>query len=125
MQEKGVKSLLDPQVATGAGVTGSYVDTQDYFGHGHREVKFVLQTGVGTTVGTAGGSIQSADDTSGTNLATVTTFATASTLGGTQEKHAVIPAGQRYIRFLGSVQTGKDMVLGALMVANKRDTEIP
>lgn len=125
MQEKGVKSLLDPQSTTAAGVTGSFVDTQDYFGHGHREVKFVLSVGAGTTAGTAGGSIQAADDTAGTNAATVVTFSTATSAGGTEEKHGVIPAGQRYIRFLGNVQTGKDMVLASLMVANKRDTEIP
>lgn len=93
---------------------------QPYIGPGHREIKFVLRGGPGTTAGTMGGSVQSAADTAGTGLATVATFATLTSAGGTDEQHAVIKAAHRYVRFLGSVQTAKDMTVDAILVAKQK-----
>lgn len=114
LQSYEAKSIHAPANATGAGVTGSYVDLQGY--NFERNFKAVLLAGAGTTAGTCGGSIQSASDTSGTGLATETTFSGLTSAGGIEEKHFTITAGNRYVRFLGSVQSGKDMNLGALLV---------
>lgn len=100
---------------TSAGVTGSYTDLQGY--NFEKNWKAVLLAGAGTTAGTCGGSIQSASDTSGTNLTTEATFSGLTSAGGIEESSFVVTAGNRYIRFLGSVQSGKDMNLGAVLIA--------
>ena len=69
MREYEVSMLQSPRVTTDAGVTGSYVDMQGYL-MGNREIKLLLIGGVGTTAGSISGSVQSAEDTSGTGLAT-------------------------------------------------------
>ena len=66
--------------------TGAFIDLQGYVNPGGREVKFVLSVGVGTTAGTAGGYIQSAEDTASTGIATVCTFATQTSAGGNSVK---------------------------------------
>lgn len=120
MKEYEVLQLLEPQNSTSAGLTGSYIDTQGYIGHGHRNVMFVLGVGDGTTAGTAGGSIQTAEDTAGTGVATLVSFSTATSVGGSEAVFGVIPAAHRYVRFLGSVQSGKDMYLYCAMIAANR-----
>lgn len=120
MREFEGVSLLDPQDSTAAGVTGGYVDLQGFINPGGREMAFVLAVGTGTTAGTAGGKIQSAEDTSGTGLATVTTFTTVTSAGGTQVKYGVVKASHRYVRFLGTVQTGKDAILSCFAQGQSR-----
>ncbi|MGW8177387.1 MAG: hypothetical protein ACWGQW_01105 [bacterium] len=120
MRELEVLSLYTVGNSTAAGVTGSYIDTQGYIGHGGREVKVVLIAGPGTTVGTCGGYVQSAVDTAGTGVATGITFTGLNTTGGYEEGHFVIPATHRYVRFVGTVQATKDMDLGCIMVAPNR-----
>ena len=110
IREYKITVLQLPRTTTDAGVTASYVDMQGYT-LGNREVKLLLLGGVGTTAGTCGGSVQSAQDTSGTGLATLKTFTGLTSAGGSEVQHAAIPAAHRYVRFLGSVQTGKDMIL--------------
>lgn len=122
MREYTVKELLKPRVTTAGGVTGSWVDLQGLINPGGREVKGVLAIGIGTTAGTAGGLIQSAENTAGTGAATVITFATATSAGGTQEGHGIVRAAHRYVRFVGTVQSGKDMIQAALLIGVKRDT---
>ena len=114
MREYEVSVLKLPASTTDAGVTGSYVDMQGYL-QGNREVKLLLIGGAGTTAGTISGSVQSAEDTSGTGLATLKTFTGLTSAGGVEAQHAVIPAAHRYVRFLGDVETGKDMIVGALI----------
>lgn len=120
MQEIEVTQLLEPQVTTAAGVTGGYVSVSGIVNVGTRAAKFVLVGGTGTTAGTISGSIQSAADTAGTGLATVATFTGLTSAGGVEEKHGVIPAAHSYVRFLGDVQAGKDMIVGAYMIAQAR-----
>jgi len=91
--------------------TGAFIDLQGYVNPGGREVKFVLSVGVGTTAGTAGGYIQSAEDTASTGIATVCTFATQTSAGGNSVKYGVVPASHRYVRLMSTTQTGKNMYL--------------
>lgn len=114
MREIEVSVLTLPANTTDAGVTGAYVDMQGYL-QGNREVKLLLIAGAGTTSGTCGGTVQSAEDTSGTGLATLKAFTGLTSAGGVETQHAVIPAAHRYVRFLGSVQSGKDMNVGAVI----------
>lgn len=120
MKEYEVLALRTPANSTSLGVTGSYIDTQGYVGHGHKNVMFVLTVGAGTTAGTAGGSVQSAVDTAGTGVATVVTFGTLTSAGGYNTQYGVIAATHRYVRVLGTVQTGKDMDIGCIMIAANR-----
>lgn len=99
--------------------TGAYVDTQGFIGHGGREVKFVLLGSASTTT-TAGGSVQAAQDTAGTGLTTVATFAPTSDTDGQgvlSVAHGVLPAAGRYVRALNVGQSA-----GVLMIAVNRYT---
>jgi hypothetical protein len=120
MKEYEVLTIKAPSHSTAAGITGAYVDTQGFVGHGMKNVLFVLSASKGTTAGTAGGSIQTAEDTAGTGVATLVTFSTQTSAGGFNAQYGVIPATHRYVRFLGTVQTAKDMYLGAVMIAENR-----
>jgi len=120
MNENEVVSLGNAALVTSSGVTGSYVDLQGYVNPGGRAIKFVLLAAVGTTVGTCGGYIQSAEDTAGTGVATVMTFAGLTASGGKEEKAGVVPASHRYIRFMATAQSGKSMRLQALAIAHPR-----
>lgn len=120
MQEYEVTQLLKPVGVTAGGVTGAWTSISGIVNVGTRAAKFVLMAGAGTTAGTAGGSVQSASDTAGTGAAAVVTFTGLTSAGGSETKHGVIPAAHAYVRFLGDVQTGKDMVLSAIMVAQAR-----
>ncbi len=103
------KALKNPVIATAAGFTGGWVDCQGLIFDG--TMKAVLEAGASDTPGTCGGSIQSASTTAGANLATETTFTGLTSAGGIEESHFVPTANNRYIRILGSVQTGKTMYL--------------
>lgn len=118
LQAAEMKVLLAPQSVTAAGVTGSYVDLQGFTNPGGRNIKFIWLVGVGTTAGTAGGSVQSASDTSGTGLATVASFTTLTSAGGSEEIHGV--TNHRYVRFVGDIQTGKDMIVTCIGVGEAR-----
>lgn len=111
MQEMEHILLLAPVEATDAGVTGDYVDLQGLVNPGGRAMKFVLMAGAGATDAECGGSIQEASDTAGTGLSTIGTFGTVSTASPSDELHAVV--SQRYIRFVGTVGTGGNMILCA------------
>ena len=112
------KALQAPAVSTAVGYTGSWVDCQGLIFDG--SFKVVLHVGVGTTAGTASASIQSASDTSGTGLATETTFTEITAAGGMEEKHFTPTANNRYMRLLRDVQTGKDMIMGAVLYGAAR-----
>lgn len=121
MREYKAKQLLEVvSVTTATTAGGSYIDTQDYIGHGGREAKFVLMVGTGTTAGTAAASVQSASDTAGTGLQTVCTFTTITTVGGINEQHGVLPATHRYVRAVYAVQATKDMLMGMIMLQQER-----
>lgn len=122
IREYDVRVLVQPVVSTSAGVTGGWIDMQGLVNPGGREVKAILSVGVGTTSGTAGGSIQSAQDTAGTGVATVVTFATVTAAGDTQVMYGRIPANHRFVRALATVQAGRDMIVAAYMVGVRRDT---
>ncbi len=116
MQGAEVFNLQIPVlVATSA--TGSYVDLIGIIG---KEVKAVLLAGVGTTAGTCGGTIQTAEDTSGTGVATALTFAGLTSAGGAEEKHFAPKAGHRYARFMPTSQSGKSMLMSCVLVAQTR-----
>jgi hypothetical protein len=112
-----VLQLLNPTRSTTTKMTGGYVDLRGYIGPGHREIKFVLEAGAGTTAGTCGGSVQSASTTAGAGLATVGTFTTLTAAGGKSEVNAVVAAGHRFVRVIGTIQTAKFMNLSAIAVA--------
>jgi hypothetical protein len=118
MQAAEVLALRAPASATAGGVTGAYVDMQGFTLQ--RNIKAVWSVGAGTTAGTASGSIQTAEDTAGTGLATVATFTNVTAAGGTAETHFAPKANHRYARFIGDVQTGKDMIIGAFLVGEVR-----
>jgi hypothetical protein len=118
MQAAESKVLLLPTNVTDAGATGAFVDLQGFTNPGSRNMKAILLVGAGTTAGTAGGTVQAADDTSGTNAATVATFTTQTSAGGSEEKHFV--TNQRYVRYLGSVQSGKDMNISVAILGEAR-----
>lgn len=120
LQEHEISVLLTPTGVTNAGVTGGYVDLQGLINPGGRALKVVLLAGPGTTAGTVDGSVQSAEDTSGTGLATLATFGQQSSAGGISTKFGVVPAAHRYVRFLGAVQSGKDMLVAALLEGTAR-----
>lgn len=121
IREYEPKQLLEAQsVSTSTVQYGSWVDTQGYIGHGGREAKLVLMVGTGTTAGTAGGHVQSAEDTAGTGVSTVATFTTITTVGGIDTKHGVVPAAHRYVRPAYSVQTDKDMIMAMLFIQQAR-----
>ena len=100
------------------------MDLQGYIGPGHREIKFVLEAGAGTTAGTCGGTVQSATSTAGAGLVTVGTFSTITSAGGLSTVNAVVAAGHRYVRVLGSIQAAKFMNLSAIAVA-RGGLEVP
>lgn len=115
MREYEITVLQSPRVTTDAGVTGGWTDMQGYL-MGNREVKVVLLAGVGTTAGAVQTClVQSAEDTSGTGAATLKAFTGLTSAGGSEVQHGVIPAAHRYVRFLGDVETGKDMILSCLI----------
>lgn len=118
LQAAEVKVLKVPAVTTAAGVTGDYVDLQGFTLT--RNIKAVWIVGVGTTAGTASGSIQTAEDTAGTGVATAVTFTNVTSAGGSQESHFAPKANHRYARFVGDVETGKDMILSAFLVGEVR-----
>lgn len=120
MRQHEVNVLSLPATTTDGGSTGAYVDLQGYINSGGREIKLILTAGVGTTAGTCGGTVQSAEDTSGTGLATLKAFTGLTSAGGVEVQHAVVPAAHRYVRFLGSAQTGKDMIVGCQFIATAR-----
>lgn len=120
MRQYEVKQLQKPRKSTTAAIVGTWIDTQGLINQGTREAKFVLEAGAGTTAGTCGGIVQSAVDTAGTGAATVVTFDTLTSSGGVNEKHGVIPAAHRYVKFTGSIQAAKDMILAASMIGEKR-----
>lgn len=120
MRQYEISVLSSPVSTTAAGSTGSYVDLQGYINMGGREIKLVLLAGAGTTAGTCGGTVQSAQDTSGTGLATLQAFTGLTSAGGSEVAHAVVPASHRYVRFLGTVQSGKDMILTCFIQGKAR-----
>lgn len=111
--------LQAPTRATAAGVTGTYKDLSALIGPSHRELAFSLLAGKGTTSGTCGGRVQTAVNTSGP-WTTLITFDTQTSAGGDDEHFGVPPANHRYGRFLGSVQTGKDMFLACVAFGKAR-----
>ncbi|RPJ24410.1 MAG: hypothetical protein EHM35_16380 [Planctomycetaceae bacterium] len=113
MQAAELKSLRTVGNSTSAGVTGSWVDMQGFVTG--RNFKAIFAAGPGTTAGTCGGSIQSASDTAGTGATTRLTFSGLTASGGYEEGHFTM-ANHRALRFLGSVQTNKDMDLGCAVV---------
>jgi hypothetical protein len=76
--------------------------------------------GIGTTAGTACGIIQTAEDTSGTGIATAKTLTGFTASGGTEEDHFVIAAGHRYIRYRPTTKSGKNMYLSCIIIAPAR-----
>jgi hypothetical protein len=120
MREYEISVLQAPRTTTDAGVTGAWVDVQGLIHPGGRELKFVLLVGAGATDGTVGGTIQSAEDTSGTGAATVATFDATTSAGAVNTQHGVMKASHRYVRYLGSVQTGKQMIASAAMLGQTR-----
>ncbi len=122
LQQVKTKVLQSPANLTDAGVTGGFVDLQGLINPGGRNLRAVLLAGAGTTAGTCGGTIQAADDTAGTGATTVVTFSTQTSAGGSETKHFV--TNQRYVRYLGSVQSGKDMELAVIVEGVARDTAI-
>ncbi len=116
-----VKVLLQPTKSTTTTLTGSYVDLAGLINPGNQEVRLLLLAGVGTTAGTCGGSVQTAQTTAGAGLATLTTFTTLTSAGGSGEKFAVIPASHRYARFVGTIQSTKNMLLSCVLEGVQRD----
>jgi hypothetical protein len=113
MQRAETKNLLTVVNTTSAGVTGAWVDLQGFVTN--RQLKVVFVAGIGTTAGTCGGSVQTADDTAGTTTTTRLTLSGLTATGGIEEGH-FLTGNQRYVRVLGTVQSGKDMNLGALIL---------
>jgi hypothetical protein len=113
-------NLLTMQNSSAARLgTGSYVDLQGSITK--RELKFMWSVAPGhTSPGTVIGSIQSAEDTSGTGLTTVLTFSTSTSAGTAAAEHAVLTAGHRYVRGIYAIQTSKDMSIGFTMIAEAR-----
>lgn len=120
MQELRVVQLQKPRKSSTAAVIGTWVDLQGLINVGTREAKFVLEAGAGTTAGTCGGVVQTAQNTAGTGAATLVTFDTLTSAGGINEKHGVVPAAHRYAKFIGSIQSTKDMILSCVMVGTDR-----
>lgn len=118
MRELTGFQLLAPVQSTTTLITGGWVDVQGIIGHGHREIAAVLQAGVTATQGTCGGTIQSATSTAGAGLATVATFTTLTSAGGLGNAYGVLRPGHRYVRYLGTIQSAKFMIL-ACHVAGK------
>lgn len=115
IREYEITVLQAPRSTTDAGVTGGWTDMQGYL-MGNREVKLILLAGVGTTAGAVQTVIfQSAEDTAGTGAATLKAFTGLTSAGGMEVQHAVIPAAHRYVRFLGDLETGKDMIIAGLV----------
>ncbi len=108
MQAVEYKVLASNQSVTDGGHTGGWVDLQGLINPGKRNMKFIWVVSNGTTAGAVDGSIQTAQDTGGTGLATLTSFTQLGT-NGNEEKHAVPAGGHRYVRFIGSTASGKDM----------------
>jgi hypothetical protein len=112
----GAKVLLAPTDVTAAGVDGGYIDTLGLVTQ--HECMVSLVSGPGTTPGTCGGYLLTADDTSGTNATTAATFSTQTSAGGSGYKH--YSTIQRYVKFVGTVQTGKDMLMSVMLTAPAR-----
>lgn len=119
VQSLSATVLLAPQVATDAAFTGSYVDLQGLVVAGARNAMFLFNVGVGTTAGTATATIQSASTTAGADLDTIATFSTITSAGGLSTKFA-LPNTNRFVRIVGDIQTGKDMIVSGLMVAQQQ-----
>jgi hypothetical protein len=113
-----VLSLLSPKNVTSGGVTGGWVDM---FGYNTRRVRWLLNAAPGGNPGSAGGSIQGAEDTAGKGLMTLGAFGTVTAAGGMDEQFFPVPPSCRYVRILGSVQSGKDMILHAFLFAQPFD----
>ena len=108
-------ALLSANVA--AAKTGSYIDLQGFITR--TNMKAVLISTPGTTAGTCGATIRGADDTAGTNEEVLVTFTTQTSAGGYEEKH--FSAGvRRYLRAVGSFQTGKDMDVNVIVLGEVR-----
>jgi hypothetical protein len=120
MQAAEMKVLLSPTRVTAAGINGSFVDLQGFVNPGGRNFKAIWLVGAGTTAGTASGLIQGASTTAGTDAATVCTFTGLTATGGSEEKHFTVGATQRYVRFVGDVQTAKDMLLSCVILGEAR-----
>lgn len=102
---------------TGGAFAGSYVDLKGYdTEHG---VIAVLDAKPGTTPGTCGGSIVFASDTAGTGLTTAGTFSTITAAGGQTLK--AVASIKRYVKFVGTTQAGKDMLMHAHLMLQARE----
>jgi hypothetical protein len=117
LQQAEPKQLFEPTHVTAAGSSGSWIDLQGFIGPGVQEIKFVLAAGPSSTKGTCGGTIEAAQKSDGTGSATLLTFDTFTSAGGLQAKHAVVDAEDRWVRFNGTVQSGKNMILSANLIA--------
>jgi hypothetical protein len=116
IQDVGLVTLKLPINGTQGQQSGSWIDTQGYdLEHG---AKAVLLSGAGSVVGTCGGYIQVSDSSTGANAATLLTFPTKPTTGGNAE--ANFSTMKRYLHFVGTVQSTKSMVLGAVVIAHAR-----
>lgn len=112
-------TLQIPKSSTGAGITGSWIDLQGYDTE-HGSVKGLIFCGVGTTPGTCGGYFQQSDSSTGASATSVHTFGTLTAAGGSAEAHFVIT--KRYVNFMGTVQSGKDMLLASALILKARYT---
>lgn len=117
IQASELKSLFTVQNTTSGTATGSYTDLQGFVTG--RNFKAILIAGAGTTAGTCGGYIQSASDTSGTGVTTRVTFSGLTSAGGSEEAHFVVN-DHRYVRFVRTVQSTKDMYMGCVIVGEAR-----
>jgi hypothetical protein len=50
----------------------------------------------------------------------VATFTGLTAAGGSAEKTVVLTPDQRYVRFIGDIQSGKDMILSAALLGTAR-----
>jgi hypothetical protein len=112
-------ALQIPKKSTSTGITGSWVDLQGYITD-LASVKGLIFAGVGTTPGTCGGYIRQSDSSTGASPTSLYTFGTLTSAGGSAEAHFVIT--KRYVNFMGTVQSGKDMLLSAALILKARYT---
>jgi len=117
IQDLETKFLITPRKVTAGGVTGAtWVDLQGLdTEHG---IKALFSAGAGITAGTCGGYIQASDSSTGADPTTVLTFGTLPATGGSQETHFVMQ--KRYVRFVGTCQTGSDMIVAVQLLARAR-----
>jgi hypothetical protein len=116
IQDMKLVTLKLPVNGTQGTQAGAWIDTQGYdLEHG---CKAVLVTGAGTIAGTCGGYVQASDSSTGAGAATILTFPTKPATGGNAEMHFVTM--KRYLKFVGTVQSTKSMVVGAHLIARAR-----